>query len=330
MKSFYRTVYTLRKLREDARELMADPLAFQKNEAMNRLQEEKPKLAQAKKDKQRLFNEDNARENELYEEDMKVQWNTEQEEEQRAEELAQRKELIESARKAVKWISEEETRKAELIVSVPEYDHAQYKNRVFQAQINHMMHLEEQKQRLLNFASTDKNVRFAEYQASIDRMMTCDLSRFKIGTDAQLLENVEENMDLLNSFAQISELTILAIGQGMEIPKERREEIWKRYSFFIDLKGFYESQLKLMSMDGYAQHTAAEEPKTLEETEKVLKKAEASVQRDQISYYATMMTKYVNVADGGSLLDRTKTVQELWDSYEPPKMHEKLADAKAI
>lgn len=576
MKSFYRTVYTLRKLREDARALMADPLAFQKNEAMNRLQEEKPKLAQAEKDKQRLFNEDFVRENELYEENMKVQWNTEQVEgserakalekrrdrqirakqiqqeyndldalwhncateiitdqivfthrskrqvvtpdhteeeikqhyknmtsddlkvrfkeydrvfdymlnidlsrfkwatddellsaqaaenmhllsgfiqvkpvmesalkegmeiprerqqailkrydffcdinriyggrlnmmanpeygehldeeepknydeavernqvwttafraagesaraqkygewmatieymftqmqslgikdrskspeelwktyqtdEERAEELAQRKALIEPARKAVMYISEEEKRKAELIASIPEYYHAQYKHRVFQSQINHMMPLEEQKQRLLNFASTDEKVRFAEYQAAIDRMLTCDLSRFKIGTDAELLENVEENNDLLNSFAQISELTILAISQGMEIPKKRREEIWKRYSFFIDLRGFYESQLKLMAMDGYAQHTAGEEPKTLEETEKLLKKAQASVQPDEISYYAMMMTKYVDVAAGGKLLDRTMTVQELWDSYEGPKMHEKLANAKAI
>ena len=93
----------------------------------------------------------------------------------------------------------------------------------------------------------------------------------------------------------------------------------------LDLKALIDSRLTIMLWNEYGECTAGEEPKTREEAEDMLAKAQKTANIDKISFYAGIYTRFVA---GEKVLDRTKTVQELWDSYQAPEMDEELKAAK--
>lgn len=252
-------------------------------------------------------------------------WEEYKKNEERKEELASRKKLIEPAKKAKADWEAKLKKRNEVSGQVPEFKNAKYNDRRYRCLVSPLMPEEEMKQHFRNLASTDEKVRFREYEDAIERMMTFDLSQLEIRTDEQILEHAVENQLLFNQFSQITDLAKAAIAQGMEIPQERRQAIWKRYCFLLDLKALIDSRLTIMQWNEYGECTAGEEPKTREEALDMLAMAQKTLNTDKINFYAGISAGFVA---GKKALNRKKTVQELWDSYQAPEMDEELKASK--
>ena len=347
--SFYRSVYMLRKMREDARALMAEPSDAVERMTQELLPETREQKRQAEENDRRLSQEEREREAkqqelevEQYERDRKERQAQERKEKpERARVLDERRKLSELAREAVRKETDIFNRIIAIFDSLSANVQMKLKDpRDLKAMIEPEMTDEQMRQRFENFASDDPQVRHAEYEKVFERMMNQDLSQFRIATDEDFLYHAAENLRLLDGFIQMKLFMERALKDKMEISTERREEILKKYRFFCMLSRWYEGHLSTMAETEYGETLPEELPKELpeseEEQDKVISVRKKEFldknQPERARRWETLLRTYFKEMDVATntearQFDRTKTVQELWENYKTEE--ELVAQEKA-
>ena len=354
MQSFYDTVSKLREMRKDARALMADPAAFEEEETKKQLQETTRKAVQAKETGRRL--------------DLKYEI------EEYEQELSERREKNrkEMEKNNPKYFQVQETRRklqapAQKAIEIANA-HIEV-NRMVNSRLSEQalkskdgkrclgnlmspgMTEEERIARFEAYGSDDPNMRFAEYDKVFDELLNMDLSRFKIATDEEILENAGENLIILQQYHDLQAYLDHVLKDGMKIPDERLKAIRKLHHFMEDLYDFYWGRVNLLANTEYELLSEDENPEILFKdkknkedivlavealSEKMKDEHRKEGKKERTRRIEDLMNRMedVLIATNVNSIDRTKTVPKLWEEYkknteraEEMEQQKKLKDA---
>lgn len=239
-----------------------------------------------------------------------------QEDPKRAAALAERRQRIDQANHITKTqAARDNNLRNDIFENIPEYEN----NRQQMAQMNEEMPRERRLQRFRNFSSQDPEVRFREYDAVFDELLNEDISKYQIATDEQILESAAKNkyhvMYTNNAYIQVWEMVKTAMrDEGMKIPQERLEAIWKSYCFFMDVANLYRTRMKIMCGPFYGDVLPDEEPDT---EEKVMKCTEKDP--SEAAYYQNF-TLWAGSLERLNMTSRTEPLTDVFARYKPGPM----------
>ena len=161
-------------------------------------------------------------------------------------------------------------------------------------------------------------MRFREYDAVFDELLHEDLSKYQIATDEQMLESAAKNkyhvMYTKNAHIQVWEIVKMALKEGMKIPQERLEAIWKAYSFYFEVANLYRTRMKIMSGPFYGDVLPDEEPDTEEKVMKCIEKDPSSAPYLQHFNLWAQSLKNLNMTS------RTDSLTDAFARYKPGPM----------
>ena len=302
LREYYHTILDLRRNKKRFDEL-ENPDAYLKDAKRLERAEKKVKNSKAKQ-------EANQKRYERYEMEK-------QKDPVRAAALEKRRQLIDEMREfGDEWKMRRDNLGFTIKNHVPDYE----KRRDTSAQRDDTMSKEELTQRYQNFASKDPKVKLDEYNKVIDEMLDDDLSQYHIETDDAALETMKKDrMKLrfkLDAYSHIWRLMSEGIKEGLQVTEERKQNIWKKYSFYCYLGKFYDSIPFYMQEDYYGETTPEQEPKTFEEAEKLFEEMQRAGQTSKMNYYHGFMERFKYMKDMG-LENRSISLSEAFKKFDP-------------
>lgn len=178
--------------------------------------------------------------------------------------------------------------------------------------------------RYRKLASSDLDVRTEEVIQLFKEYIEMDLSCFKLGSPEALLENAENNLWLINAGFQLAGLMEWVLADGMEIPMEIREQLWKRYEFFCRISKTYKGEVETMQHVAYGLMTEKEMPKTEDEIMMLMTTGEYEELKDFAGKLVTGMMEDESLQE----LDKNVPVEEQWKNHKATPMPDKFFTKK--
>lgn len=161
--------------------------------------------------------------------------------------------------------------------------------------------------RMARLTSSDKQAQIAEARTIFDEFLKMDISDLKIGTDAQLGENVQTRRDKLLKAMEIEQLINRMDTIGAPIDEEQRVQLLAKKNTVISIDNHAEAYMKIIGSPYYAllrkADTADLTPDQLQD-----RVAAATIQHNQelADYYTNLI-----VLRGESDYKRGQSVEEL-------------------
>lgn len=241
---------------------------------------------------------------------------------ERAAALEHRRAQMEAAVKIQLKVEGERTCRSLIAHEVPGYDKVE---RVVKCHIEYTGMTDEQiRMRVRNLASPNPEERYQEYDRIFDQVLNIDLSQFHdLDSDEGLLRQAEQLMVDGNPYIQIWGLVKHALSDGMQIPLERKQQLWKRYSFLISLTTLVKARLNCIASEGYGDLLPEEEPKDYQAVQ-----AEIEASAKEKSARGNFMVKLAVVLqeknkdndknpDNRSGIDLTKPLDKQYETFIP-------------
>lgn len=240
-----------------------------------------------------------------------------QEDPERAKKLEDRRYLFE---KAVKARCESDRRRSQILEIGRRNSGGESMVRYLQAMLLIPgMSDEKIAQRAQNLSGEDEKTRHAEYDRIFDDLLKMDLSPFeKLDTDEKLVDKTEMILQCGEVGMEVWAVLKTALADHMEIPMERREEIWKRYNYLIMLTNLLKGRLDLIARDGYGEFTQEEEPKSPEQASEMLEQKDIGDLRKAWLIYSMAPIQERNICP----VDLNGSLNLQYETYQPPKMDE--------
>lgn len=182
---------------------------------------------------------------------------------------------------------------------------------------------EEIKARTKNLTSKKREIRHAEYNRIFDQLINLDLTRLEhLDTDEKLIANTDLVLKCGELGMEVWNMFDVALQDQMEIPTERREEIWKRYKYLISLSNLLKARLNIVENECYGELTGEEEPQSVDQAYQMMNECTKEGKKKMVAWLALVMTTINERME--SPIDLNGPLNEQYATYQPPAMKDSL------